>query len=326
MELISYLCILNYMCMKKIDVKGGGETIANPNNKDVFNRYLFEISKLKPLTREEETILFKHVELGNQEAIDKIYKHNLLFVVSVAKKYGHIIKNSRLTLEDLIGDGNIGLYTAIAKFDYNTGNKFISYAIWWIRQYILKSIQDNIKTIRIPVNVRSTITKYNRNEIKLEQELNRQPTTLEVFEAMVEAGEADNHKSVLKVDDILKANIFETSLSSFVSDDSLTELHQTIKCDNDGPEMEFIEKERTDLILSMLDKLPEKIKLYIYLYFGLNGSKPLSYVELGKYFNENPATIKLRMSKYLRKVRWEHKSKEIFFYPNPYFDVNSAFK
>jgi len=155
-----------------------------------IGEHLNEIAKFRPLSREEEAETFKLIKLGDQRAIDKICKHNLLFVVSVAKRYSVMLgASSTLTLEDLISEGNIGLFIAINKFNPEEGNKFISYAVWWIKQCILASIQNNIKNIRIPSSVRSELNKINRKEQQLTQLFERSPSSIEIFEAMVDDGE-----------------------------------------------------------------------------------------------------------------------------------------
>src|ERR1035437_3821917 len=149
------------------DLKLQCQFISNPNNKKIYFIHMNEISKFRPLSREEEVETFKRVEIGDQKAIDKISRHNLLFVVTIAKKYSAAIGTSFLTLEDLISEGNLGLLKAIKRFDYRTKNKFITYCVWWIKQGILASIQDNVKTIRLPNSVKSEITKLNRKEERL---------------------------------------------------------------------------------------------------------------------------------------------------------------
>lgn len=129
--------------MKRIDVKNSEQNIAYPNSKMLYDRYIVDISKYKPLTREKELELFKRLEKNKNdvEAYNKLYQHNLLFVVSVAKRYSSSVSKSSLTLEDLISEGNLGLSVAINHFDYKTGNKLISYAVWHVRQHIIRLIE-----------------------------------------------------------------------------------------------------------------------------------------------------------------------------------------
>jgi RNA polymerase primary sigma factor len=162
---------------------------VNPNNKETFNRYMIDIKGLKPLSREEEVEMFKRIEATNDPiAIETICKHNLLFVVSVAKRYARTVGHSALTLEDLISEGNLGLHQAIQKFDYRTGNKFISFAIWQIKSLIRQSIQNNVKAIRMPANASTQLRRYSREEVITEKELERKPTAQEVHSNMLSKG------------------------------------------------------------------------------------------------------------------------------------------
>jgi RNA polymerase primary sigma factor len=303
--------------MRKIKLKDNGLMITNPNDKDNFYRYLADISKFKPLSREEEIETFKLIKLGDESAIDKISKHNLLFVVSVAKLYSPFIKNSSLTLEDLINEGNFGLIKAAHRFDYTTGNKFISYAVWWIKQRILDSIQTNVKSVRVPPNVRGIWNNINKKEAKLEQLLSRSPTTIEIFEAMLEDDnscftEKDSYK---KIDRIISANNFESSIDSFVGDDESTQMNQLIKSDDANPEDLLITKERKQFIVALLDRAPLSIREQIKDYYGIDGRDRLTYRELGEKYGQKPATIKDHIERCFRKIRRTTNSKQ-YFYPS----------
>lgn len=292
-----------------------GETIVDANNKNIFNKYLAEIAKLRPLSREEEIVLFKRIQLNDdQKAIDMICKHNLLFVVMVAKRYAKTLNKSSLTLEDLVNDGNIGLLLAIRKFDYTTGNKFISYAVWMIKSCILKSIQDNVKSIRIPSNARSVINKSKKQEIKLEQIFGRTPSHLEIFEAMIEDGEMNENDTINKFDKLININFYEKSLNSLINDETVTEIGELIKSDDLEPQDLLLGKERKQLILKLIDNVPQHIKNYYNDYYGLDGEKPLSLIEMGDKYEEQPATIKLRMGKHLRNIKRKHNNMKKYFF------------
>jgi RNA polymerase primary sigma factor len=290
---------------------------VSPNNKDVFNKYMAEVSKLKPITREEEVELFKRIELnGDKEAIDIICKHNLLFVVSVARKYSKQISSSSLTLEDLINEGNIGLYTAITRFDYKTGNKFISYAVWYIRSYIIAFIKNNIKTIRTPQSVFTVVSKSKTQVEKLEQKLGRTPTTLEVFNSMVEDGIIKESYTEGKLNDGNNSYSFEKSLSTPIGEDGETELSDLIKSDSLEPETELLEKERGDKIHILLNRLPDKIKNYFIDYFGLDGNEQLSLTKMSIKYGEGLQTIKSRIDRYLRQIRGRNRGNREYFFSN----------
>ncbi len=295
-------------------MKMDSNNIMNPNNRDIFNKYLAEISKLQPLSKDEEIDLFKQIEINkdNQQAIDKLCKHNLLFVVSVAKKYSKTIDKSSLTLEDLVNDGNIGLCIAVRRFDYKTGNKFISYAVWWIQAMILKSIQDNVKSIRIPQNARLILTKIKKQEDKLEQKFSRYPTTLEIFEGMVEDGDTKANDTVYKMDELINISTFEKSLNSLISVDGSTELGEMVVCEELKPDELLLAQEKNKLITSILDSLPDLIKNYFIDFYGFSGEKPLTVVQMGEKYDDIPATIRLRMGKYLRQLKHTNRTKKRF--------------
>jgi RNA polymerase primary sigma factor len=308
------------------NIKDYGVNISRPNDKNVYDRYIQEITKLKPISREEEVELFKLIkETGDRKAIEKICKHNLLFVVSVAKRYASMIGNSSITLEDLISEGNLGLYSAIERFDYTTGNKFISYAVWWIRQAILSSIQYNIKSIRLPSSIKGDINKINRKEEYLEQLLGRTPSSIEIWEAMVEdgdmidLGEDDNskrgelHKREFKIDELKKMSRFETSLNSFTSDDETHEIGDLVKCDDLTPDNSMILNERKELTLAMLSKLPSRAQDFIRDYYGID-TEPMTYKAIGEKYDVTAETARQIVDKNIRRLRGNNRKKASFFF------------
>ena len=301
---------------KMRDFKSGTGGVS-PNSNEVFKKYMLEISKLKPLSREKEVELFKKIKLnGDKEAIDTICKHNLLFVVSVARKYSKQIVASRLTLEDLVNEGNVGLYTAINTFDYRTGNKFISYAVWYIRGYIINFIKNNIKTIRTPQSIFNIVRKSKVQEEKLAQKLGRMPTSLEVFNSMVKDGILKETYTEVKLNEGNIGYGFEKSLSTPIGEDGDTELSDLIKSDSLEPETELLEKERGDKIYMLLHRLPDKIKNYFVDYFGLNGNERLSLTKMSIKYGEGRETIKTRIDKYLRQIRGRNRGNREYFFSN----------
>lgn len=146
-----------------------------------IDKYLQEIGKIRAISPDEEVVLAKQIKAGNRQAREKLVLSNLRFVVSVAKQY----QNHGLTLGDLINEGNLGLMKAAECFDETKGFKFISYAVWWIRQSILQAIAENSRLIRLPLNKISTINKVNRYYTLLEQEYQREPTAEEIAEKWI---------------------------------------------------------------------------------------------------------------------------------------------
>lgn len=298
-----------------------GNNIPNPSNRDVFNRYLSEIARYKPLSRDEEVELFKQLEVNkdSRDVIDKIFKHNLLFVVSVAKKFAIMLSpTSPLTLEDLINEGNIGLHTAINKFDYKTGNKFITYAVWWIKQSIITIIQNHVKSIRIPSNVRIQITYFNKTERKLEQIMGRDVTTLEVFESMIE-NEIEKelpktNGSLTNFEYLINANSFEKSLNSFVGDGDM-EMINMFESNNLSPDETLINNEREELVRNMLSKLPNDVQSYFIDFYGLYGKTPLSYHELSNKYGDSRQKYVRIIKNNLKKMKVRFESNKEFYFP-----------
>src|SRR5581483_1697675 len=149
--------------------------ITNRDSQAV-EKYLQEISKIPMITPEEETVLAQRIKMGDQKALDKLVQANLRFVVSVAKQYQH----QGLSLSDLINEGNLGLIKAAQRFDETRGFKFISYAVWWIRQSIMQALAEQGRLIRLPLNRLGMLTKINRAAAQLEQKYEREPTTEEI--------------------------------------------------------------------------------------------------------------------------------------------------
>lgn len=323
--------------MNIANMKTNKNVIANPNNEDTFRRYLNDISKYKPLTRDEEKELFIRVNNGDEQAVEKICKHNLLFVVSVAKQYAVTLTSSNLTLEDLISEGNLGLCMAVKKFDTTTGFKFISYAVWWIRQRILACIQENIKSIRLPNNVRADINKIRKAEELLEQRLGRVPSSVEVFEIMLETGElveidettkrGELHKRELKIDELKKMSRFETSLNSLASNDTDSdEIGNMVKCDDLTPDAIMISKERKELTLEMLSKIPSRAQDIIRDYYGID-TDPMTYKAIGEKYDVTAETARQIVDKNIRRLRGNNRKKASFFFGgNSSYGLRREFK
>jgi RNA polymerase primary sigma factor len=290
--------------MKIINLQKSGSVIATANNKEVFNKYLLEISKFTPLSREEEVETFKIIEdTGSQKAIDKIYKHNLLFVVYIARKYSNWLHNANITLEDLVSEGNLGLYFSIARFDYKSGNKFISYSIWWIKQHIIDFISKNGKNVRIPNRVYTLNVKIKNKSAAIEQLTGRPSTDIEVFNTMLEDGDIPPSWTIKDFNEIVSANGFDKSLSSMVSVDSEVEIIDMLEDKCLLPDEELIASQDKELILNLLNKLTPKTKQYFLHYYGFSGYEQMDIHALATKFEESIGVIKFKMNKALRKFR-----------------------
>jgi RNA polymerase primary sigma factor len=311
--------------MKLNNLKIHGQVIGNPNDREIFNRYLREIAKFTPLSREEEVETFKaYKETGDARLKEKICKHNLLFVVSVAKRYGALIPYSSLTLEDLVNEGNLGLCLAIDKFDNESGNKFISYAIWWIRQRILSSIQDNFKTIRLPSNVRSVIRKIEKKESELEQVLGRGVTTEELYHEL----ENSDFKvaSSYAIDELFKMNSYETSLNKTLKVDEATEKIELLAGDNLNPHQELEIKERSEILEGMMSKLPKYVVDYFTDYYGLGGAPQLTLDQMSEKYERSTTGINESMKKYMRRMKVVNREMGKTLFPTPDYNFERYWK
>ena len=256
--------------------------------------YLEDIKNHPLLSRAEEAELARRIRAGDQLALEKLVRSNLRFVVSVAKKY----QNLGMSLPDLIAEGNVGLVRAAQKFDETKGVKFISYAVWWIRQAILKALAENSKTFRLPINRATTLNKISKKEAELTQKLGREPKPEEVAEAMnMDVDEVRKLMNVARKSLSLDAPLFEgeeKTLFSYLSDDESAD-----------PEESTFESARAKEIRETLDSLAPREAKIVKLYYGLDGNEPLTLREIGSIFNlsrERIRQIKERAIERLRHV------------------------
>ena len=256
-----------------------------------FNKYLKDVNGLDLINKEQEIELANRIKLGDHSAIDQLVKANLRFVISVAKQY----TGRGMDIEDLVSEGNIGLIKAAQKFDPTKDIKFISYAVWWIRQSILQSLADNSRTIRLPLNQINALNKIKECQIRLEQELNRVPDSLELSEALG----IDQSKIELS----LKSNRYITSLDSPVlnDEDSLT-LLDVVASDQSSDYIVENESLIQD-IKSKLDRLTDKEKLVIEWSFGLNGKSEVSLSEIGQMIGIGKERVRQIKLKALSKMK-----------------------
>jgi RNA polymerase primary sigma factor len=238
-----------------------------------INNYFAEVSKIKLLTNNEEYDLLEKISEGDQKAIDDLVKANLRFVISVAKQYQH----QGMPLEDLINEGNIGLIKAATKFDRNRGFKFISYAVWWIRQSITQCIYENSRLIRIPNNQNAQLNKINRTSAQLEQVYHREPTNEELQEAL--------NLNAKDIRDTLNYSIKTVSLDTPVSDEGATSLIDMVKNHNvDSPDESFIREGFRKDLEKVINQLESRQRMILCMYFGITGYQPMTLEEIGDYF------------------------------------------
>ena len=262
---------------------------------DSLEKYLTEIAKIDLITPEEEAELARKIRVGDELALDKLTKANLRFVVSVAKQYqGH-----GLTLSDLINEGNVGLIKAAKKFDETKGFKFISYAVWWIRQSIMLAIVEHSRLIRLPLNKAGNVSKVNKAVSAFEQEFEREPTSAELAEVL--------HLKDADVRDIIVSNIKHVSMDAPLGGDSEDGSMAEFLEDKgeDTPDHSLINESLKNEIATALKVLSEREAEVVAAYFGINGFTAMSVDEIAQKFNlsrERVRQIKERAIRRLRKA------------------------
>ena len=267
---------------------------------DPVRMYLKQIGKVPLLTADEEVELAKRAEKGDKEAIERLCTANLRLVVSIAKKY----VGRGLLFLDLIQEGNLGLMKAVEKFDWTKGFKFSTYATWWIRQAITRSIADQARTIRIPVHMVETINRMARVRRQLTGELGREPDTKEIAEAMGMTEE--------KVRDILKSAQEPTSMDATVGDEEDSHLGDFIPDENaespaDAASNVFLRGQ----IYELLDELTEREKRVIIERFGLGGEPPRTLEQVGQEMGVTRERIRQIEAKAIRKLRHPTRKKRL---------------
>ena len=261
-------------------------------DRDLLDQYLFEVSKTPLLKPPEEIALAKKVRDGDQEAMQELAKRNLRFVISVAKKY----QNRGLPLTDLIGEGNVGLLTAARKFDPDQGVKFISYAVWWIRQAILASLARQGRTVRVPLNRTADLSKIVRTAEALRQELRREPTPEEVSSA--------TGLSLEVVQSLAALNTGEVRLDAPLEPDGDRSLIERFIAE-DLPDTEETSMDRflSDEIEEALATLPPRDARVLMLYFGLNGGREHTLEEIGGMLGVTRERIRQLRDRALKRLR-----------------------
>ncbi|MBO4582394.1 MAG: RNA polymerase sigma factor RpoD/SigA [Bacteroidales bacterium] len=267
-------------------------SITNRNDTS-FEKYLQDISKEAMITPDEEVELAQKIRQGDKAALDKLVKANLRFVVSVAKQY----QNQGLSLQDLINEGNLGLIKAAQRFDETRGFKFISYAVWWIRQSISHAIADQSRIVRLPVNQLGTVNRVKKESAILEQIYHRQPTIEEISDRMNLAPD--------KIKEILKISTRHLSMDAPVSDDDDTLFIDTyVSEDGARTDMLLINESMHREVNKSLAILDEKERDLICMFFGIGHSHEYTLDEIAEHFcisRENARQIKEKALKKLKK-------------------------
>jgi len=267
--------------------------ITNRDSQAV-EKYLQEISKISMITPEEETTLAQKIHMGDQRALEKLVKSNLRFVVSVAKQYQH----QGLSLSDLINEGNLGLIKAAQRFDETKGFKFISYAVWWIRQSILQALAEQGRLVRLPQNKIGTYNKANKAFIAFEQENEREPSTEELATIL--------DMSETEVTNIFTSNTRHTSLDAPVHEAEDVAMGDLLEGSSDTDDDVMKDSLRNE-IRRILKSLSVREAEILSAYFGLEGDQGPSIEEIGDKYDltkERIRQIKERAIKRLQKARY----------------------
>ena len=249
-------------------------------SEDSINKYLKDVRKIEMIDDKKEVELAKRIQEGDEKAAEELINPNLRFVISVAKDY----QNQGLPLSDLISEGNLGLIEAAKRFDHTKGYKFISYAVWWIKQAIKKSLNDNSRTVRLPVNITNQMSKVRKEILAFEQEHHRKPTDNEVDMSAINQPTCNSLNQ--------KINEDGDEVLDVVEDDKAEKPDQDIYTDD-------VLREELEKTMETLD---DREKHIIMMYFGLDG-RPMTLSEIGEEYELTKERIRQIKEKAVRKLK-----------------------
>ncbi len=268
-----------------------------------LDKYLQEIGKVELLTPEQEIDYSIRIKHGDQIALEKLVKANLRFVVSVAKQY----QNQGLSLGDLINEGNLGLIKAAKRFDETRGFKFISYAVWWIRQSILQALAEQSRIVRLPLNRVGALNKIGKAYNNLEQEYEREPTAVEIANEL--------EMDLDEVSETLKMSNKHVSMDApFIQGDENSLLDILASDENPLPDTTLMSDSLRNEIERALSTLTEREAEVIRLYFGFDGEHSLTLEEIGEQFNLTRERVRQIKEKAIRRLRHTSRSKNLRAY------------
>lgn len=270
-----------------------------------LDKYLQEIGRVDLITADEEVELARRIQAGDKAALERLTKANLRFVVSVAKQY----QNQGLSLPDLINEGNVGLIKAAKRFDEKRGFKFISYAVWWIRQSILQALAEQARIVRLPLNKIGTINKINRAFSELEQQLERPPSAEELAE-FLDVSVNDVRQSVQNT-----GRHVSMDAPLIEGDESSSSMYDVLP--NDGmptPERNLMLDSLRKEIERSLSTLTLREGDVVRLYFGLNGVHPMTLEEIGERFDLTRERVRQIKEKAIRRLKHTSRSRMLKTY------------
>ena len=263
-----------------------------------LDKYLQEIGREELITAEEEVILAKKIKDGDQSALEKLTRANLRFVVSVAKQY----QNQGLSLPDLINEGNLGLIKAARRFDETRGFKFISYAVWWIRQSILQALAEQSRIVRLPLNQVGSLNKINKAYSKLEQEFEREPSAEELADAL--------DLPIDKVTDTMKVSGRHVSMDApFANGEESSLLDVLVNLDSPKADTGLMNESLSKEIDRALSTLTERERDVVKLFFGIGLNHGLTLEEIGDKFDLTRERVRQIKEKAIRRLRHSSRSK-----------------
>ena len=278
------------------------QKIGNDANRSL-SKYLQEISRFEPLAPEREIELAIAVKQGSRRALKELTEANLRFVVSVAKDY----QGQGLPLTDLINEGNLGLIKAAERFDESRGFKFISYAVWWIRQSVLQALAEHSRIVRLPLNRVGTISKINKASERLEQEFERAPRADEIAHQL--------DMRITEINDAQRIARRHNSLDTPFSDDEKNSLLDVISDSNvDEPDKELHMSSLEREVRDSLDTLKEREKDVIKMYFGIDREYALTLNEIGEEFGLTRERVRQIKEKAIRRLRHRSRSRKLRTY------------
>jgi RNA polymerase primary sigma factor len=270
-----------------------------------LDKYLQEIGRVDLITADEEVELARRIRQGDRAALERLTKANLRFVVSVSKQY----QNQGLSLPDLINEGNLGLIKAAERFDETRGFKFISYAVWWIRQSILQALAEQARIVRLPLNKIGTINKINRAFSELEQQFERPPSAEELAEYLectteeVKQSLSNSGRHVSMDAPLVEGDESSSSMYDVLLNDSLP-----------GPDKELVVDSLRKDIERSLSTLTQREGDVVRLYYGLNGKHPMTLEEIGERFDLTRERVRQIKEKAIRRLKHTSRSRMLKSY------------
>jgi len=268
-----------------------------------LDKYLQEIGKVDLIGPEEEVALARRIKQGDSEALAKLVRANLRFVVSVAKQY----QNQGMSLPDLINEGNMGLMKAARRFDETRGFKFISYAVWWIRQSILQSLAEQTRIVRLPVNKIGSINRINKAFARLEQEFEREPSSQEIADLLEMIPE--------DVKESLKTNHRTISMDAPISNEDENNMYDVMQnTDAASPDKNLIKESLAWEIERALNTLSKREAKVLKLYFGLGMKHPYTLEEIGEELNLTRERVRQIKERALKRIQYTTRCKILTTY------------